>query len=182
MQRMGKNQRDDQPGGEGAPERAHSDSLYSGSRYNQTPPNTPTTTSAISESEALARDIKDGALNGFVGNGTVLTGDTSFKGMLRVDGRLAGSISSEDGTLIVGTNGQVDANIQVAIAHIYGTVNGDIIASQRIEMGRVARVAGNIQTPALVIEQGAIFDGGCRMIKQVSPTLSSEQDNGARSS
>jgi cytoskeletal protein CcmA (bactofilin family) len=154
----------------------------SGSDYYQSPTQTPTAGRAVTESESLAREIKEGTLTGFVGNGTTLTGEASFKGMLRVDGHLSGRVSSSDGTLIISTNGQVDANIEVAVAQIYGTVNGDIIASKRIEMGRVARVAGNIQTPALVIEQGAIFDGGCRMIKQVSPTLSSEQDNGARSS
>jgi cytoskeletal protein CcmA (bactofilin family) len=124
-----------------------------------------TVTRAVSESESLARDIKDGTLSGYVGNGTSLTGEANFKGMLRIDGRLTGRIASQDGTLLVGTNGQVDADIEVAIATINGTVNGDIIASERLEMGRAARVNGNIQTPSLMIEQGAIFEGSCRMIQ-----------------
>jgi cytoskeletal protein CcmA (bactofilin family) len=131
----------------------------------QAPLPTSTTSRAISESEALARDIKEGLLNGFVGNGTAITGEATFKGMLRVDGRLKGHITSQDGTLIVGTNGQVDANIEVAVATIHGTVNGDIIATKRIEIGRTSKVIGNIQTPALVIEQGAIFEGSCRMLQ-----------------
>ncbi len=120
---------------------------------------------AVTESESLARDIKEGTLSGFVGNGTTLTGEANFKGMLRVDGHLSGRVSSADGTLIVSNNGQVDANVEVAVAQIYGTVNGDIIATKRIEMGRVAKVNGNIQTPALVIEQGALFEGSCRMVQ-----------------
>ncbi len=120
---------------------------------------------AISESESLARDIKEGILSGFVGNGTILTGEATFKAMLRVDGHLSGSVSSESGTLIVGNNGQVDADIQVAVATIHGTVNGDIIASQRLELGRAAKVNGNIQAPSLVIEQGAVFEGSCRMVQ-----------------
>src|SRR5918912_1085156 len=127
---------------------------------------TQTTSRAVTESESLARDIKEGTLTGFVGNGTTLTGEASFKGMLRVDGALSGRVSSSDGTLIVSTNGQVDANVEVAVAQIYGTVNGDIIATKRIEMGRVAKVNGNIQTPALVIENGALFEGSCRMVAQ----------------
>jgi cytoskeletal protein CcmA (bactofilin family) len=118
---------------------------------------------AVTESESLARDIKEGTLSGFVGNGTVLTGEATFKAMLRVDGHLSGRVSSESGTLIVGNNGQVDADIQVAVAVIHGTVNGDIIASQRLELGRAAKVNGNIQAPSLVIEQGAVFEGSCRM-------------------
>src|SRR5215207_5452198 len=126
---------------------------------------TQTTSRAVTESESLARDIKEGTLTGFVGNGTTLTGEANFKGMLRVDGGLSGRVSSADGTLIVSTNGRVDANVEVAVAQIYGTVNGDITASKRIEMGRVAKVTGNIQTPALVIEQGALFEGSCRMVQ-----------------
>ena len=126
---------------------------------------TQTTSRAVTESESLARDIKEGTLTGFVGNGTTLTGEANFKGMLRVDGGLSGRVSSADGTLIVSTNGRVDANVEVAVAQIFGTVNGDITASKRIEMGRVAKVTGNIQTPALVIENGAIFEGSCRMVQ-----------------
>jgi cytoskeletal protein CcmA (bactofilin family) len=136
---------------------------YEGSMHNQTPAHSQTTSQAITESESLARDIKEGLLSGFVGNGTELTGEANFKGMLRVDGHLSGKVHSDEGTLIVSTNGLIDANIEVAIAQIHGTVNGDITASKRIEMGRVAKVTGNIQTPTLVIEQGAIFEGGCRM-------------------
>ncbi|HEY6188389.1 MAG TPA: polymer-forming cytoskeletal protein [Pyrinomonadaceae bacterium] len=140
-------------------------SPYEGSMHNQTPAHTQTTTSAITESESLARDIKEGLLSGFVGNGTELTGEANFKGMLRVDGHLSGKVHSDEGTLIVSTNGVIDANIEVAVAQIHGTVNGDITATKRIEMGRVAKVTGNIQTPSLVIEHGALFEGGCRMTK-----------------
>lgn len=121
---------------------------------------------AVTESESLARDIKEGLLSGFVGNGTTLTGEANFKGMLRVDGHLSGQVKSEGGTLIIGNNGQVDADIEVAIATIHGSVNGDIIATQRLELGRAAKVNGNIQTPSLVIEQGAVFEGSCRMFQQ----------------
>jgi cytoskeletal protein CcmA (bactofilin family) len=63
----------------------------------------------------------------------------------------------------VGAGGQVDANIEVAIATIHGVVNGDIIATDRIELGRAAKLSGNIQTPSLMIEQGAVFEGSCKM-------------------
>src|ERR687890_1326474 len=144
---------------------------------------TQTTSRAVTESESLARDIKEGTLTGFVGNGTSLTGEANFKGMLRVDGALSGRVSSQDGTLIVSTNGRVDANVEVAIAQIFGTVNGDITASKRIEMGRVAKVTGNIQTPALVIENGAVFEGSCRMVqvKEESEKLPAERTPAAAS-
>lgn len=123
-------------------------------------------TKALTESETLAREIKDGTLSGFVGSGTSVTGEATFKAMLRIDGHLSGRITSNTGTLVVGSGGQVDANIEVAVASIQGIVNGDIIAGQRVELGRAAKVNGNIQTPSLVIEQGAVFEGSCKMIQQ----------------
>ena len=128
------------------------------------------TPKALTESETIAREIKDGSLSGFVGSGTVITGEASFKSMLRVDGRFSGRISSAGGALIVGAGGQVDANIEVAVATIHGVVNGDIIASDRIELGRAAKLTGNIQTPSLMIEQGAIFEGSCKMVKAADKT------------
>lgn len=119
---------------------------------------------AVTETESLARDIKEGAMSGFVGGGTTVSGELTFKAMLRVDGHLAGRVASQDGTLIVSAGGQLDADIEVAVAQINGTVNGDIVATKRIELGRVAKIYGNIQTPALVVEQGAIFEGNCRMM------------------
>jgi cytoskeletal protein CcmA (bactofilin family) len=123
------------------------------------------TPKALTESETIAREIKDGSLSGFVGSGTVVTGEASFKSMLRVDGRFSGRITSGTGTLIVGSGGQVDANIEVSVCTIHGVVNGDIIAGQRIELGRAAKLSGNIQTPSLVIEQGAVFEGSSKMVQ-----------------
>lgn len=139
---------------------------------------------AMSESESMARDIKEGRLSGFVGYGTKLTGETQFQAMLRVDGHLTGTVSSETGTLIIGSSGQVDADISVASALINGTVNGDIIASERLELGRTARVMGNVQTPRLTIEDGAIFEGGCSMIKakEAVEKLKTEKTSGSSES
>src|SRR6476660_2413966 len=141
-------------------------SSYQGAASEPKPAETsPGSSRAMTESETLARDIKEGTLSGFVGGGTVVTGEANFKAMMRVDGHLSGRVSSSSGTLIVGANGKVDANIEVAVAVIHGTINGDIIATQRLELGRAAKVNGNIQTPSLIIEQGAVFEGSCKMLQ-----------------
>src|SRR5712691_4382387 len=143
-------------------------SSYQGTTATEAKPQpefTSPTPRAMTESESLAREIKEGNLSGFVGSGTVVTGEANFKALMRVDGHLSGRISSSSGTLIVGANGKVDANIEVAIAIVHGTVNGDIVATQRLELGRAAKLNGNIQTASLVIEQGALFEGSCKMIK-----------------
>lgn len=165
MIRMGRGSRADQQTNDNnyqsqtTPETAASNLAYQYTGDN------PSTTRPVTDSESMARDIKEGRLSGFVGHGTTLTGETSFQAMLRVDGHLVGSISSDSGTLIVGTNGQVDANVSVSTATINGTVNGDIVATERIQLGRTAKVMGNIQTPRLTIEDGALLEGGCTMMK-----------------
>lgn len=123
------------------------------------------TARAVSETDALARGITDGGVGGFVGGTSELSGEVRFRGMMRVDGHISGRIVSDDGTLIVSSGGRVDAEVSVAIARINGTVAGNITASEKIELGRTARVEGDLQTPALVVESGAIFDGGCRMTR-----------------
>jgi cytoskeletal protein CcmA (bactofilin family) len=131
---------------------------------------------AMTESESLAKDIKEGTLSGFVGGGTVVTGEANFKAMMRIDGHMSGRVNSSSGTLIVGANGKVDANIEVAVAIIHGTINGDIIATQRLELGRAAKVNGNIQTPSLVIEQGAVFEGTCKMLQMTAAADKAKRD------
>ena len=178
MLRIGKNQKEQddhenstvkQEVSEYATPRPHS--TYQGTSAETKPADaTAGSSRALTESETLARDIKEGTLSGFVGSGTVVTGEANFKAMMRVDGHLSGRVSSGSGTLIVGANGKVDANIEVAVAVIHGTINGDIIATQRLELGRAAKVNGNIQTPSLVIEQGAVFEGTCKMV-QMSATV-----------
>jgi cytoskeletal protein CcmA (bactofilin family) len=64
----------------------------------------------------------------------------------------------------------------VAIAIIHGTINGDIIATQRLELGRAAKVNGNIQTPSLVIEQGAVFEGSCKMLQMTAAADKAKRD------
>lgn len=140
-------------------------SAYQGGAYNQPPPPSPEASPAMSESSAMARDLKDGTLSGFMGAGIELKGEANFKGLMRVDGHFNGKITSEGGRLIVSDNGVVEANVHVGVAQIHGTVSGDVVASERIELGRTSKVVGNIQTPELTIEQGAVFEGNCRMTK-----------------
>src|SRR5438874_6010282 len=164
MLRMGKN-----PNEEKSPTQPDTNRSYSpyqsGETYARPATENAATPKALTDCETIAREIKDGTLSGFVGSGTSITGEATFKAMLRIDGRFSGKITSSSGTLVVGAGGQVDANVDVAVATIQGIVNGDIIASQRVELGRASKLNGNIKTPSLVIEQGAVFEGSCKMIQ-----------------
>lgn len=106
--------------------------------------------------------IKDNWL-GFVGDVLKFTGEVRFKSMLRIDGHFSGQVTSSDGTLIVSAGAQItQAVINVAVAQINGTVEGDINASKELVLGRTASVTGKVSAPALVVEEGAVFNGSCR--------------------
>jgi cytoskeletal protein CcmA (bactofilin family) len=98
-----------------------------------------------------------------------LNGELTFKDAVRVSGHIAGTVSSSNGTFIVDVGARVDARIDVAVAVISGTVNGDIIARERVEIGPVAKIHGNIWTRSITIKDGAIFEGVCRMIEEIYP-------------
>lgn len=110
------------------------------------------------------RKVKDNWL-GFVGDVLNFTGEVRFKSMLRIDGDFSGQVNSSDGTLIVSSGARVThAVINVAVAKINGTVEGDIRASKELVLGRTASVTGRVSAPALIIEEGALFNGDCRHI------------------
>lgn len=94
-----------------------------------------------------------------------LDGELSFQDMLRVNGHIAGKVTSAHGTLIIDGSARVDADIDVGVAVISGIVNGDVIAHERVELGPAAIINGNISTRALTMKPGAVFQGDCRMLK-----------------
>ena len=87
--------------------------------------------------------------------------EIAFEGVLRINGYAAGVIRSTAGSLIVDADGELDADISVQHATIYGCVRGDIRAKQKVLIGGSGRVVGDIETVALSIEPGAIFEGRC---------------------
>lgn len=94
-----------------------------------------------------------------------LDGELSFKDLLRINGHVAGKILSSKGTLIVDTSARVEADINVGVCVVSGTVVGDIVGHERVEVAPGATVIGDIATPALSIKPGAVFQGDCRMLK-----------------
>ncbi len=99
---------------------------------------------------------------------TVLDRSSEFEGRLRftgtliLNGKFRGEISSS-GTLLAGETAEVDGEVRVGTAIVNGHVTGNIVAGERVELRVGAHVEGDITTPALVLEEGVVFDGNCRM-------------------
>jgi cytoskeletal protein CcmA (bactofilin family) len=114
----------------------------------------------------MLRKKSQGAASGFGGllsEGTEIEGEVRFAEELRVDGRIEGKILSERGRLLVGETGAIDAEIRVGVASISGTVTGTLLASEKVEIHSTGRFYGNLHAPALIIEEGAVFEGNCAM-------------------
>lgn len=103
-----------------------------------------------------------GDLNGFLDAGSHIRGELHFDDTFRIDGRLTGKAISK-GNLVVGENGEVDAEIEVGGVYVSGTVRGQVKASERIEIAAGGRVYADLHTPVLVVEDGAILEGHCSM-------------------
>ena len=75
------------------------------------------------------------------------------------------SLQSARGTIIVTSSGTVHGDISVENAIIHGTVQGEISATGRVELGSSARVIGDVETNAIEIQPGAIFEGRCSFVR-----------------
>ncbi|MBW2063892.1 MAG: polymer-forming cytoskeletal protein [Deltaproteobacteria bacterium] len=97
-----------------------------------------------------------------LGEDAEFDGILRFRGAIRIDGRFKGKILGT-GDLIVGANASLEAVIMVSNVLVTGEIRGDVIADKGVDILSTGRVHGNIQAPRLIMEEGAIFDGNCRM-------------------
>ena len=106
----------------------------------------------------MARKTEEGVLNGFLDEGSHFKGELTFEDTLRIDGKFEGTIRSKH-ALIIGDKGDVQADIDVGSVSIDGTVRGNIVAREKIEIHPHGRVFAKLQAPILTIEEGAHFEG-----------------------
>lgn len=106
--------------------------------------------------------VKTSSQGTVIAEGTEIEGKFTFSGTTTVNGRLRGEIISND-SLIVGEKGVVNASIHAGIVHVSGEVVGDVVASERLELHDRCRVYGDVEAPIVIIEEGALLEGQCRM-------------------
>jgi cytoskeletal protein CcmA (bactofilin family) len=103
-------------------------------------------------------------LTAFIDEGSEIEGKYTFTGTVMLNGRFRGEIVSND-TLIVGEKGVINAAIRAGVVLINGEVVGNVLGSERVEIRGTARVFGDVEAPVVVIEEGVLFEGHCRMTK-----------------
>ncbi len=104
-----------------------------------------------------------GGLTAFIDQGSEFEGKLSFRDTVRIDGCFRGEIASEN-TLIVGESGEIHATIRSNMVVISGTVDGNVHAMCKLVLHKTARVNGDIETPSLVVEEGAVLNGQLKMV------------------
>src|SRR5215208_6644133 len=100
---------------------------------------------------------------GWIGRGIEVTGDIVFADRLQVDGKVSGKLSSESGTLVLGEAGHLEAQVDVGVCVIHGSIHGNIIARSKVEIHKSGRINGDVITPVLLVEEGAVFNGAIKM-------------------
>jgi cytoskeletal protein CcmA (bactofilin family) len=109
------------------------------------------------ESPLEKSDIK-----AFLGPGSQFEGRLVFNEIVRLDGAFRGEVTSKD-TLIVGDSADLQAEVSVGTLILSGRFKGNIKAVTRVELRAPAQVEGTIETPALSVEDGVIFNGTISM-------------------
>jgi cytoskeletal protein CcmA (bactofilin family) len=97
-----------------------------------------------------------------LGAGSDFKGQINAKGTIRIDGKIEGNVSSEEG-VIIGEKGLIKGNISAKTVLVSGKVSGNVTAAKRLEIMPAGQLQGDIHTPRLAIAEGVIFKGNCDM-------------------
>ena len=115
------------------------------------------------------------SIRAFLGEGTEFKGVITFEGTVRVDGVLEGEVITDD-TFIIGTAANVKAEVKAGVVIVMGRMEGKIEAKEKCEIRVGSRVSGEIFTPSIYIEEGAVFEGTCHMTGDGGGSVTSAEE------
>ncbi len=105
--------------------------------------------------------------NVYLGKNSFFEGKLAAEGVFRLDGKVQGEIFHK-GTLIVSETAVINGRVEVSVLILNGMIEGDVNANERVEIHSQGRLFGTISSPALVVQDGGLFEGNCKMGKKVS--------------
>ncbi|MBW2518548.1 MAG: polymer-forming cytoskeletal protein [Deltaproteobacteria bacterium] len=120
-----------------------------------------------------------------LGPQAVMEGSLVFEGTLFMNGHVKGTIESRAGSIVIGEDALIHADIFVRTATVNGEIKGTVRATERIELYPPARVYGDLTAPVVVIHEGVIFEGNCAIkpkedaVYQTDRKLSAKADKTA---
>jgi cytoskeletal protein CcmA (bactofilin family) len=113
-----------------------------------------------------------------IGKSIVIKGEVSGSENVYVAGELEGNIELLDGSLTVGPEGRIRANVQARSIVVHGRVDGNLYGTKRVDLKKSAVLVGDICTPRIAIEEGASLKGSVLVQKDI-PTLQAKKADGA---
>ncbi len=116
------------------------------------------------EEESMAKQPNTAVSNqlNMIGEGTVFEGTLKSESDVRISGRVDGKLEVK-GKVIVAHDGSIEGEITAASLDVAGRVHGEINVEERVVLKSSAVVEGNIHTDRIVVEEGAVYNGDCRM-------------------
>ena len=98
----------------------------------------------------------------YMGKNVEIKGNVNFEGSGRIDGKIEGKITVK-GSIIFGEGAVITSDVEGDTVVVGGKVTGKITAHQKIQLLRTSVFTGDLMTPSLLIEDGAQFNGTCKM-------------------
>jgi cytoskeletal protein CcmA (bactofilin family) len=101
-----------------------------------------------------------------IGASIAITGEITSQEDITIHGSVKGTIRMAKGALLLAPKGTMDADVHGTHVTIHGTLDGNVTADARLELTPTAAVSGTLTTPALVLQEGAVFNGLVDMERQ----------------
>ena len=120
---------------------------------------------AMSTAPAPSHHAQDGRGTAMIGKSVMIKGQIFSREDLTIDGEVEGSVELQEHRLTVGPNGKVQAGVKAREIVVLGTIQGNVEASEKIDIRKDARLVGDIKTARIVIEDGAYFKGSIDITK-----------------
>jgi cytoskeletal protein CcmA (bactofilin family) len=108
--------------------------------------------------------INEDSFESRIGKGTKISGKLNFRAPAKIEGEVDGEISGDD--ILIAQGAVVTARIAATRLTVAGQVSGEIVVRERLELLPTARLKCAITTPSLVLNEGAQFEGDCKMPRE----------------
>lgn len=109
------------------------------------------------------RRFDGGDVTTVIGPEAYFQGALTVRGSLRIDGEVEGNVLEAHTVVVAGPKGRVRGDIRAEHVIVSGSVTGEVVATAQLELKAGGRIHGNIHTPKLTIDDGAVFEGRCEM-------------------
>ena len=156
--------------------------MWSKRKEDEVPPQRPVTSSPVPTVETQRRETapmssptrtfdSEPRISGSatLGKNVSVKGQIFSREDLTIDGEVEGTVECHEHRLTIGPNGRVHAGLKAREIVIYGSIQGNVEALEKIDIKREAKLVGDIKTSRIMIEDGAYFKGSIDISKSAAP-------------